>query len=61
MKIVVIGASGLIGTRLVKMPRERGARYFSTEVNDQSLTPGDNPRVGTTRFDEWLSRSAPSH
>ena len=37
------------------------ARYFGTEVNDQSLTPGDNPRLGTTRFDEWLSRSVSSH
>jgi len=34
------------------------ARYFGGEVNDQSLTPGDNPRVGPTRFDEWLSRLA---
>jgi uncharacterized protein YbjT (DUF2867 family) len=34
------------------------ARYFGAEVNDQSLTPGDNPRVGPTRFDEWLSRPA---
>jgi uncharacterized protein YbjT (DUF2867 family) len=33
------------------------ARYFGTEVNDQSLTPGDKPRVGTTRFADWLSRS----
>lgn len=34
------------------------ARYFGAEVNDQSLTPGDNPRVGPTRFDEWLFRRA---
>ena len=33
------------------------ARYFGIDVNDQSLTPGDNPRIGPTRFDEWLSRS----
>jgi hypothetical protein len=26
-------------------------------VNDQSLTPGDNPRIGPTRFEDWLSRS----
>jgi uncharacterized protein YbjT (DUF2867 family) len=32
------------------------ARYFGIEVNDQSLTPGDNPRIGPTRFQEWLSR-----
>jgi uncharacterized protein YbjT (DUF2867 family) len=31
------------------------ARYFGTEVNDQSLTPGENPMLGTTRFEDWLS------
>jgi uncharacterized protein YbjT (DUF2867 family) len=34
------------------------ARYFGTELNDRSLTPGDNPRIGKIRFDEWLNRSA---
>jgi uncharacterized protein YbjT (DUF2867 family) len=33
------------------------ARYFGTELNDKSLTAGDNARIGPTRFDEWLSRS----
>jgi uncharacterized protein YbjT (DUF2867 family) len=33
------------------------ARYFGIDLNDQSLTPGDNPRIGPTRFDDWLSRS----
>ncbi len=33
------------------------ARYFGAEINDQSLTPGANPRIGPTRFAEWLSRS----
>ncbi|HEY4233815.1 MAG TPA: SDR family oxidoreductase [Lacipirellulaceae bacterium] len=33
--------------------------YFGTEVNDQSLTPGANPRLGPTRFGEWLARSKP--
>jgi uncharacterized protein YbjT (DUF2867 family) len=35
------------------------ARYFGAELNDQSLTPGRNPRIGTTRFEDWLSRSFP--
>ncbi len=35
------------------------ARYYGIEVNDQSLTPGDNPRIGKTRFEDWLSRSMP--
>jgi hypothetical protein len=25
-------------------------------VNDSSLTPGDNPRIGSTRFERWISR-----
>ena len=35
------------------------ARYFGTELNDQSLTPGDNPRIGSTHFEDWLSQSIP--
>ncbi len=31
------------------------ARYFGLEVNDQSLTPGNNARIGPTRFEDWLS------
>jgi uncharacterized protein YbjT (DUF2867 family) len=33
------------------------AQYFGIDLNDQSLTPGDNPRIGPTRFDDWLRRS----
>jgi hypothetical protein len=29
------------------------ALYFGTELNDQSLTLGDNPRIGPTRFEDW--------
>lgn len=36
------------------------AGYFGTPVNDQSLTPGANPRLGTTTFADWLSRTAPA-
>ena len=35
------------------------AGYYGTAVNDQSLTPSDNPRIGPTRFADWLSRSIP--
>jgi uncharacterized protein YbjT (DUF2867 family) len=28
--------------------------YFDAPINDQSLTPGANPIVGATRFQEWL-------
>jgi uncharacterized protein YbjT (DUF2867 family) len=33
------------------------ARYFGTELNDKSLTPGDNSQIGAISFDTWLSRS----
>lgn len=35
------------------------ARYFGTELDDKSLTPGDHPRLGSVRFEDWLSRTAP--
>ncbi len=34
------------------------ARYFGAELDDQSLTPGANPRIGPTRFEDWLGRAA---
>ena len=40
-----------------KVTTDVHALYFGTELNDQSLTPGDNPRIGPTRFEEWLKRS----
>ena len=33
------------------------ARYFGAELNDQSLVPGDNPRIGAIRFEDWFSQS----
>src|SRR5258706_4311299 len=33
------------------------ALYYGIAVNDQSLTPGDHPRLGPTRFADWLSRN----
>jgi uncharacterized protein YbjT (DUF2867 family) len=35
------------------------ATYFGTILDDTSLTPGDSPRLGSIRFDEWLARSVP--
>jgi uncharacterized protein YbjT (DUF2867 family) len=34
------------------------ALYYGIAVNDQSLTPGDAPRLGSTRFQDWLSHNA---
>ncbi len=33
------------------------AGYFGVAVDDRSLTPGENARIGATRFDDWLSRA----
>ncbi|MGQ7956765.1 SDR family oxidoreductase [Pseudomonas sp. SP16.1] len=33
------------------------ARYFGDVLDDQSLTPGKNPRLGAIRFEDWLGRS----
>jgi uncharacterized protein YbjT (DUF2867 family) len=30
------------------------ALYYGIMLNDQSLTPGDHPRLGQTRFEDWL-------
>jgi uncharacterized protein YbjT (DUF2867 family) len=38
------------------------APYYGVKVNDQSLTPGNHPRLGPTHFAEWLpSRSLAVH
>ena len=34
------------------------ALYYGIAVNDQSLTPGDHPRLGSTRFEDWLRHNA---
>jgi uncharacterized protein YbjT (DUF2867 family) len=34
------------------------ARYFGAELDDGSLTPGDDARIAPTRFEEWLSKSS---
>ncbi|WLG88495.1 SDR family oxidoreductase [Pseudomonas cucumis] len=33
------------------------ARYFGSVLDDQSLTPGKNPRLGAIRFQDWLGQS----
>src|SRR5207248_3077957 len=42
-----------------KVINDPQALYYGIAVNDQSLTPGDNPRIGPTRFEDWLTRSIP--
>ena len=40
-----------------KVTADVHTQYFGTELNDQSLTPGDKARLGPTHFADWLSRS----
>jgi uncharacterized protein YbjT (DUF2867 family) len=42
-----------------KVLTDMRALYYGIEVNDQRLTPGENPRLGPTRFEDWLSHSIP--
>ncbi len=32
------------------------ARYFGATLDDQSLTPGRNPHLGQTRFNDWVGQ-----
>jgi hypothetical protein len=47
-----LGATG--DTRKVVIDSNKG--YFGIQVNDQSLVPGDNPRLGPTHYEESLKR-----
>ena len=53
----------LVGSFLIKTGDARkviadaNARYFGAMLNDQSLVPGANPRVGSRTFEEWFSTS----
>jgi uncharacterized protein YbjT (DUF2867 family)/quercetin dioxygenase-like cupin family protein len=35
------------------------ARYYGLEVDDQSLVPGQSPRLGSIHFAEWLRSTTP--
>jgi uncharacterized protein YbjT (DUF2867 family) len=32
-------------------------RYYGAELSERTLVPGDDARLGETRFDDWLSQS----
>jgi uncharacterized protein YbjT (DUF2867 family) len=38
---------------------DSNARYYGLVLTDQSLTPGANPRLGSTTFEEWFSAYKP--
>jgi hypothetical protein len=33
------------------------ARYFGAALNDKSLIPGPNARIGSMTFEDWLRQS----
>ena len=35
------------------------ARYYGVKVSENTLVPGDDARLGETRFESWLSQPAP--
>jgi uncharacterized protein YbjT (DUF2867 family) len=36
--------------------KDTDSQYFGITVNDESLTPGDNPRLGDIRFEDWMNQ-----
>ena len=41
-----------------KVVADPKALYYGAELNDQTLVPGDNPRLGKIRFEDWLRSQA---
>jgi uncharacterized protein YbjT (DUF2867 family) len=44
-----------------KIVADRNARYFGTQLQEGSLIPGGEARIGPTRFDTWVSRPTSAH
>jgi uncharacterized protein YbjT (DUF2867 family) len=34
---------------------DQRAPYFGVELNDQSLIPGEDPRIGNTKYEDWFN------
>ena len=43
-----------------KVVMDPDALYYGIKVDDQSLRPGPNPRLGRTKFDWWLTHVPPA-
>ena len=61
LKIVVIGGTGLIGSRLVARLREPdpNARYFGAQLDERTLVRSVGAGLGAIRFQEWLRQPVP--
>lgn len=40
-----------------KVVEDAHARYFGAELQDDTLVPGANPRLGTVHFDAWFAQA----
>ena len=56
----IIGRALSVKNDKRKVMADAHARYFGTELDEESLIPGDTARIGQTRFDAWISRSSAS-
>jgi uncharacterized protein YbjT (DUF2867 family) len=54
----IIGRALSVKNDKRKVVADGHARYFGTELEEESLIPGGKARVGQTRFDAWISRSS---
>lgn len=41
-----------------KVVADPQARYYGAVMGDRGIAPGANPRLGPTRFEDWIGRSA---
>ncbi len=41
-----------------KVVTDPSARYFGAKLEEHTLTPGSSPRIGSTRFEQWLDRNS---
>ena len=41
------------------MTADSQARYFGAASDRRGLNPGDNMRIGPTRFEDWIGRTVP--
>ncbi|HET6993420.1 MAG TPA: SDR family oxidoreductase [Chitinophagaceae bacterium] len=39
-----------------ELVEDRHARYFGAELNDKSLVPGENPRLGKIKYEDWFKK-----
>jgi len=56
----IIGRALSVKNDKRKVMVDAHARYFGTELDEESLVPGGKARIGQTRFDAWISRSSAS-